>query len=507
MNLIKKNIIANFAGNIWKAIIGLVFVPLYIKFLGIEAYGLVGIFASLQAIFALLDMGLGATINREMARLSALLPSKEQEMRDLVRSLEIIYWCIAIIIGVIVVSIAPLIANHWLKSNQLPVKTIEQVLMIIGLVMAIQWPVSFYSGGLMGLQRQVLLNGINICIGTFRGVGAVMVLWLISPTIYAFFTWQLISSAVNVSFTCFSMWHSLPGSGKRPSFQMDLIYGVWRYAAGMNGITILVTLLTQADKIILSKMLTLEMFGYYTLASVVAMALYRFIEPIASSIYPQFTQLVALDDKKALVHLYHKACQFMSVLILPIAAVVVMFSYEILLLWTQNPISASNTYLIVSILISGTVLNGLITLPYALQLAHGWTSLTLYTNMISVVIIIPLTIFMTKYYGAVGGACAWLILNCGYVTIAIQFMYRRLLPTEKGKWYREDIGIPFITAFLAAGLGRLLIEGSIHMEQSFRCLLLLAVSTFTLLMTIMATPLMRKGVLNHLMKLKLEYVK
>jgi hypothetical protein len=43
----------------------LAFVPLYIKYLGIEAYGLIGIFVMLQAWLTLLDMG---ALGREMAR-------------------------------------------------------------------------------------------------------------------------------------------------------------------------------------------------------------------------------------------------------------------------------------------------------------------------------------------------------------------------------------------------------------------------------------------------------
>jgi len=46
----------------------LAFVPLYIKYLGIEAYGLIGVFAILQAWLRLLDMGMKPAINREMAR-------------------------------------------------------------------------------------------------------------------------------------------------------------------------------------------------------------------------------------------------------------------------------------------------------------------------------------------------------------------------------------------------------------------------------------------------------
>ncbi|KOR31756.1 hypothetical protein TI05_11605 [Achromatium sp. WMS3] len=37
----------------------LAFIPLYIKFLGIESFGLIGFFTTLQSIFALLDLGLG----------------------------------------------------------------------------------------------------------------------------------------------------------------------------------------------------------------------------------------------------------------------------------------------------------------------------------------------------------------------------------------------------------------------------------------------------------------
>ena len=57
MSLLKKNISASLVGNGWNALMALVFVPLYIKFMGVEAYGLVGIYASLQILSGLLDMG------------------------------------------------------------------------------------------------------------------------------------------------------------------------------------------------------------------------------------------------------------------------------------------------------------------------------------------------------------------------------------------------------------------------------------------------------------------
>ena len=49
----------------------------------------------------------------------------------------------------------------------------------------------------MGLQRQVLLNAISIATNTLRGIGAVLILWLVSPTIQAYFLWQIIVNIIN----------------------------------------------------------------------------------------------------------------------------------------------------------------------------------------------------------------------------------------------------------------------------------------------------------------------
>lgn len=502
MTKLKKNIVANYAGSGWTALMSLAFIPLYIHFMGIEAYGLVGLFAMLQAIFAILDMGMGVTMNREMARLS-IQQDNAQEMRNLTRTLELVYWLVGALIGITVIVLAPFIANHWLQASQLSSKTIRSAIMAMGLAIAFRWPFAFYSGGLMGLQRQVLLNAVKIIIETLRGGGAVLVLWLISPTIQAFFTWQIIIGALGTLLMAWILWRSLPRPEIKASFEPELFRHIWRFAAGMSGISVMVIILTQMDKLILSKLLTLEMFGYYTLASVVAMALFQMINPIVSALFPRFTQLITLGDQEGLKQLYHRSCQLMSVLILPAAIVVALFSREILLLWTQNPTTVKHTHLLLSILIIGTALNGLMNLPYALQLAHKWTKLTFYLNVVSVIVLVPLIFVMTSYYGAVGAAIVWVMLNSGYVLIGIQLMHRRLLPGEKWRWYVEDLCMPLIAALLTAGLGRFLISGS--MAQPAILASLIVISIVTLIMSALATPYTRKWVLGRILKHRVVY--
>lgn len=435
----------------------LAFVPLYIKFLGIEAYGLIGFFAMLQGAFQILDFGLSQTMNREMARYSAI-PDKAGEARDFVRTLELGYWAIGIIIGVSVLIVSPFIAGHWIKSTAIPIKTVHHAIMIMGVVAAFQWPLSFYDGGLMGLQKQILSNIIKIGISTLSSFGAVFILWKVSPTITAFFTWQIIVSALSLIFFTVSLWRNLPPADRPPVFNPNILRNIWRFAAGMSGIALSAIILTQLDKVILSKLLTLEMFGYYTLAGVASSVVpVMLVGPVFNALFPRFTSLAAINDDTALKLLYHQGSQLMAVLVLPVAAVLAFFSFDILLLWTGSAKTAGVASPIVSILVVGMALNALMTLPYALQISHGWTSIGLRINLLLIVTLVPAIYYMTTHYGAEGTAAVWVALNSIYMLIGVPFTHQRLLRGEMRRWFVEDIGPPLAAALIVAGAGRWLI--------------------------------------------------
>jgi O-antigen/teichoic acid export membrane protein len=489
MTQVKRNIIANYTGNIWTALMAIVFVPIYIRLMGIEAYGLVGFFTTMLSIFTLLEMGLSTTLNRELAKLS-VQTGRAKELRNVVYTLGGIYWAVACLIVIIVIALSAYIAESWVKAENLSIVEVRQAVILMGIAIGLQWPISLYSGGLMGMQRQVLLNVISIVTATLRGFGAVIVLWFISPTIKAFFFWQIVISGSSVVWLWFALWRIMPSSKGKACFKISIIKDVFRFAAGMIGISILSTLLGQTDKIILSHILPLEMFGYYSLAGVVAMSLYRLIGPIYSGVYPRMTQLVALKQKAALEELYHRSCQMMSVMLFPAAMVLSFFSKEILFLWTQNTVTTEQSHLLVSLLVFGTALNGMVHIPYALQLAHGLTKLIFYLNLVSAITLVPLIYFVTKFYGAVGAASVWLFFNIGYVLIAIQLMHYRLIPDEKWGWYCNDVGIPLLCAVSIAGVGRMLIAES--MAQTVIVISIGIVCLLTFFLTAIATPITRE---------------
>lgn len=441
MSQLKRNLVANYLGQGWTAVMGLAFIPLYIRYLGMEAYGLIGLFAVMQAWLTLLDMGMTPTLNREMARYTAGAHSP-QSIRDLLRSLEILCFSLAALIAVGVWAASGYLASDWLKADKLPTAVVAQALSVMAFVVALRFVEGIYRGSLFGLQRQVWYNGASATLATLRHGGAVAVLAWISPTVQAFFLWQALISLLSVALFAAMVHRSLPRPKLPPRFSREALAGVGKFAGGMMGITVLALLLTQIDKVILSRMLTLTSFGYYTLAATVAGVLYMMISPITQAIFPRMVELSTGKDEPALITLYHQGAQLVTVLTAPAAMLLSFFAGGVVYMWSGNTDLAEQIAPILSALVLGTFLNGLMWMPYNCELAHGWTSLTVKTNIVAVLALVPAIFWVVPRYGPVGAAWLWVALNAGYVFIHIQFMHQRLIREEKIRWYFADVLIP-----------------------------------------------------------------
>jgi hypothetical protein len=102
----------------------------------------------------------------------------------------------------------------------------------------------------------------------------------------------------------------------------------------------------------------------------------------------------------------------------------------------------------------GTVLNAFMHVPHVVQLAFGWTSLGAWANAIAVVIMAPATVALSRTWGGVGAALAWIALNLGMLSFAMTRMHRRVLRGELAHWYARLLP-PALAVALVAGAMRL----------------------------------------------------
>ncbi|MFC5526636.1 lipopolysaccharide biosynthesis protein [Rhodanobacter ginsengisoli] len=490
MPTLRTNILANYAGQVWMALMGVVFIPLYIKVLGMEAFGLVGLMLSIQALSMLFDLGMGGVLNRELAR-RAHDSRAAHTLDDLVRTFEWLVWPIALMIVTAVWLASSPLANRWLHPEQLSRAATAHAIAIMGLAVALQWPSSFYANGLSGLERQPALNLINAGFATLRGAGVLAVLYWVSPTISAFMWWYAAMGACQSLVSAATLWRMLPTNPqRRAAFRAEELRAAGRFAGGLVAIMALAVMLSQLDRIVISAMLPLAELGYFSLAMSIAAGMGRMIQPMFNALYPRYSRLVSLRQQESLTHLYHLSNQCLAVVAAAVAAVLIVFGRDVIYLWTGNPATAAKLALPLSILVAGTALNGLMNLPYALQLAHGWTRLAVGANLVALALGIPFCIWAVAHHGIVGAAWLWFATNLAFVTISIPLMHRRLLRGEMARWYVRDMLPPAIAAAACVlVVGKLLPALSRSYEGIF---LLAMVSVATLLSAALAAPLVRE---------------
>lgn len=439
--MLKRNLVANYLGQGWVALMGFVFVPVYIRYLGIEAYGVIGLFAMLQAWLALLDAGLNIPLRRELAG-STGRAGDPMDIRDLLRSIEWVALGIGIVVAGGIHLSAGWLATNWLQAENLPASEVALAFSCMGLVAALRMIEGVYRSTLLGLQRQVEFNVANSTMATVRALGAVAVLAWCSPTLQAFFLWQGASSLATLALLWQLSAAALPRASRSPVFSLRQLREIGTFAASTMGVTFLGLLLTQTDKILLSRLLPLADYGRYTLAALIAGALYVLSAPVTQALFPRLSQLQAAGDAAGFAHTFHKGAQLASTVIGSAASVLIMFSEPILRLWTGEPDLAKPVAPLLALLVGGTLLGTAIGMPYQAQLAHGLGGLAIRVNVVAVLLIIPALIFVTPKFGAIGAATVWLVLNAGYVMLMPHFMYRRILVGHKTRWYIHDLLLP-----------------------------------------------------------------
>lgn len=440
---LKKNILANYASQLYVTSVGILILPLYIKHMGAEAYGLVGFFTMLQAWFALLDLGLTPTIGRETARyrggaMSAL------SYRQLFRALSLIFTTIALFGGFSLWLFADEIATRWLKVSELPMSEVILAVQIMAISVALRWMGGLYRGVVSGSERLVWLSAFNVLIATLRFIAVFGSMWLYGFTPRVFFMHQLTVALLEVSGLFLMSRHLLPA---RSSLEQPIGWSIrpvkpfLKFALTIAFTSSVWVLVTQTDKLILSGILPLAEYGYFTLAVLVASGIMVISGPISSAIMPRMARLHAEGKVEEMLRVYRSATQLVSVLAGSATITIATCAEPLLFAWTDNGYLAEQAAPILRLYSIGNGLLALAAFPYYLQYAKGNLHYHLIGNVITACILIPLITMTATYYGAIGAGYAWAGINGLTLVTWVAYVHHKLAPRLHFSWITKDFSL------------------------------------------------------------------
>lgn len=442
---LKKNILAGYASQIYVTLIGIVMVPFYIKYMGAEAYGLVGFFAMLQAWFNLLDMGLTPTVARETARFRGGA-TDALSYRLLLRALQLIFFAVALLGGGTMFVFSGLIADGWLKVQTLPLAQVQLALQLMAVGVALRWMSGLYRGCISGSERLVWLGGFNAFVATLRFVGVLPILIWVGHSPAVFFTYQLLVAVVELAglaAKAFGLFPAVPPGQKlgwSPTSLFTPIKPVLKFSLTIAFTSSVWVLVTQTDKLVLSKLLPLADYGYFTLAVLAASGVMMISGPISGALLPRMARLQAEGDEAGLISLYRNATQMVAVIAIPACLVLAFFAEQVLWAWTGDAHAAAQAAPVLRLYALGNGFLAMAAFPYYLQFAKGDLKLHLIGNAIFVLILIPSLVWATWQYGATGAGYAWLGSNATYFFAWVPLVHRRFVKGLHRQWLLIDIG-------------------------------------------------------------------
>lgn len=435
---------ANVVGKTWLVLVGIVAIPFYISLLGIEAFGVVGLFIGLQSLAAILDLGFGSGFSRELAQGVNAVSG-----RGLFTLLERGYWSAVVLLAIVAVLFAPAVGTWWLgpESN---VGAVAFVLM--GLSLSAQLPQALYLGGLVGLERQVQANALLAIFATVRAGGAIAAMSLVSPTLATFFGWQLAVTLLQTLVFASLIRRGLTRAGTGPGTDVRSLRRFALFSLGLGGVSAIGLVYSQIDRLVLARVVSLEELAYYVLAATLASGVYFLAVPVFAATFPRFCRLASGPGAEK-IQLHSITTQLVVVLTVPVGIAISMFADPLIAAWTRDPRIAAQASPLVAPLVAGSVALALTGIHRNYQFAHGLARLPLVQSLAGLAFLAPAVSLGALAFGAEGAAWSWLLSSLLLLGLAVHATHRNLDAGSTRRWIMRDILRPVaaVAAVLALG--------------------------------------------------------
>jgi O-antigen/teichoic acid export membrane protein len=433
---LRLELLVNLAGTGWSALVQFACIPVFLAMLGAERYALLAFATTMSLSLKALDLGMSHTANRELAARTA--SGRTEGARELLRTLETAYVLAGLLLGGALAAGAPLIANRWFGASALGAEAVTTAVRLIGLFIAVQWPLTLYQGALLGLGRATTMNGLAIAASTLAGGGAVVLLFAGHRSLVVVLAWQSLVAAAHTLAVAIATHRALPHDARPARVRIDVLHELRATITGVGGLTLSLLVLTQIDKLLASRWLPLASYGYYMLAATVSNGLGVLSAPLFNTMLPRFSALAAAGDDARLGAEFRRGTRLMVLLVFPAMLTVGVLAFDVVRLWTHDAATAQLVAPIATFLLIGMGSASLLQLAMALQMATGRTSrgIVLHTLLAALLVVLG---GVGARYGAAGVAATWASLLAIGALGGGTAIRRQQLGGGGGRWLLVDV--------------------------------------------------------------------
>ena len=408
-----KNGISNYICVAWMGGVSIIVLPYYLHILGPQQWGIVAICISIQSLMYLADAGMSQIMPRDIARCNG----KSRELYVIYKSFLHAYSLLAIIVFSLILVGSYFIIDFWLVLDFSLKKEVFICVVLLGLQFLFQFPNNANIGYWNGTLQQHKSNIRQCFFFTLKHIVAICLVtkW---PQAILYQSGFLLIAFLESTSNTIKILFSFDGNIKRQEKLSIGINKIFRESGVLSIAVAIGLLVTQLDRIVLSKYVDISDFGYYVLASTLAQYFLQLQYPLLRLFFPRLT--VALNKQNILRLLY-------SIIIFCVfpCLIMVLISPFFLSLWLDNAEAESIIIWPLRLILIAIAINSIYNTIYQIMLIKQKAIVILCINISSLLCVFPTIWLLSTRVGVLAGGIGWVLCSLIQLFISLLWLFKR----------------------------------------------------------------------------------
>lgn len=405
-----RNLSYNIFGQLLPLIVAAVSIPMLIRHIGNDRFGLLTIAWMVVGYFNLFDLGLGRALTKLVAdRLGA---ARAAEVAPLVSTGLVLMIGLGTVGAITVAFATPALTALLRVPAQYRDETVNAFYLL-----ALSIPAVILTTGLRGVleayQRFDITNAVRTPLGLWTFGGPLCVLpfstrldWIVLSLVAG----RLVSVCVYWHFAARQLGTRLIGAAPDRTVCKELLsFGGW-----MTVSNIVSPLMVYMDRFFIGALLGTSAVAFYTTPYEVVFKLNIVSEGLFGVLFPMMASRFVVDRSQSAAMLT-LGSKLIAACLFPLVLGIVALAEPFLGLWV-GPAFALHSALVMQLLAIGLFVNGFSKVAFNLIQAHGRADVTAKLHLIELPVYVLALVLLTRHAGIVGAAAGWamrMLLDAG----------------------------------------------------------------------------------------------
>lgn len=425
--LLARNTVWNFAGQAVPLLVAVFAIPVLIRELGTDRFGVLTLAWAVIGYFSLFDLGLGRALTYLVSEKFGT--NKEDEVSSIVGTGLVLMSVLGIVGASILAATSPLLIRDILK---IPFSLRDETLLSFYL-MAVAVPVVIITTGLRGIleakQRFELVNAVRIPLGIFTFAGPLLAL-LFSRTLYAVISTLVLARSLACGVYLVLALHAYPELRWCFRLQGAVVKELLGFGAWMTVSNLISPLMIYLDRFIIGSIISVSAVAYYCTPFDVVTKLLMIPAVLTQVLFPAFS-ISFVHELHRTRHLFQVSQKYIFLALFPLTIMIVLFAKDGLAIWLGYDFS-SKSFRVAQIIAIGVLFNGLAHIPFALVQAAKRPDITAKLHIFELPLYVAFLWWLVRDYGINGAALAWL-LRVTFDALALSALSCKLLVRGKNE--------------------------------------------------------------------------